>query len=48
MKSKLYKSEAWLRYAYLIERKSIQTIADECGATYNTVAAYLRKFSIIK
>jgi len=47
-KSPLYRSEAWLRRKYIEERKSIKDIAAECGASYNSVASYLRKFKIIK
>ena len=41
MTGKLYTSETWLRKRYLMDKKSPQDIAKECGASVETVYVYL-------
>jgi hypothetical protein len=48
MPAKLYTSEAWLRKRYLIDKKSPQDIAKECGASIETIYVYLAKFGLRK
>jgi DNA-binding CsgD family transcriptional regulator len=46
MSGKLYTSEVWLRKRYLIDKKSPQDIAKECGTSVETVYVYLAKFKL--
>jgi hypothetical protein len=46
MGAKLYTSEAWLRKRYLMDKKSPQDIAKECGASVETIYVYLAKFGL--
>ena len=46
MAGKLYTSEVWLRKRYLIDKKSPQDIAKECGASIETIYVYLAKFGL--
>ena len=48
MSGKLYKSEVWLRKRYLIDKKSPEEIAKECGASVETIYVYLAKFGLRK
>jgi hypothetical protein len=48
MSGKLYTSEVWLRKRYLIDKKSPQDIAKECGASIETIYVYLAKFGLRK
>jgi hypothetical protein len=48
MAGKLYTSEVWLRKRYLIDKKSPEDIAKECGASVETVYVYLAKFGLRK
>lgn len=48
MSAKLYKSESWLRKRYLVDKKSPQDIAKECGASLETIYVYLAKFGLRK
>ncbi len=48
MAGKLYTSEIWLRKRYLIDKKSPQDIAKECGASIETIYVYLAKFGLRK
>ena len=48
MNGKLYKSEVWLRKRYLIDKKSPEDIAKECGASIETIYVYLAKFGLRK
>jgi len=48
MTGKLYTSETWLRKRYLMDKKSPQDIAKECGASVETVYVYLAKFGLRK
>jgi len=48
MASKLYTSEVWLRKRYLMDKKSPEDIAKECGASVETIYVYLAKFGLRK
>lgn len=48
MAAKLYTSEAWLRKRYVIDKKTPQEIAKECGASLETIYVYLAKFGLRK
>jgi hypothetical protein len=48
MSGKLYTSEVWLRKRYLMDKKSPEDIAKECGASVETVYVYLAKFGLRK
>ena len=48
MTGKLYTSETWLRKRYLMDKKSPQDIAKECGASVETIYVYLAKFGLRK
>lgn len=48
MSAKLYTSETWLRKRYLMDRKSPEDIAKECGCSVETVYVYLAKFGLRK
>ena len=46
MTAKLYTSETWLRKQYVMDKKSPQEIAKECGASVETIYVYLAKFGL--
>jgi hypothetical protein len=48
MGGKLYTSEVWLRKRYLMDKKSPEDIAKECGASVETIYVYLAKFGLRK
>ena len=48
MAAKLYTNETWLRKRFLVDRKSPQEIATECGASVETIYVYLAKFGLRK
>ena len=48
MSAKLYTSEAWLRKRYVMDKKSPEQIAKECGASVETIYVYLAKFGLRK
>ena len=48
MSGKLYTSEAWLRKRFIMDKKSPQDIAKECGASVETIYVYLSKFKLRK
>jgi hypothetical protein len=48
MGGKLYTSEIWLRKRYLMDKKSPEEIAKECGASIETIYVYLAKFGLRK
>ena len=48
MSGKLYKSEIFMRKRYLIDKKSPEDIAKECGASIETIYVYLAKFGLRK
>lgn len=48
MAAKLYSSEIWLRKRYLLDKKSPEEIAKECGVSVETIYVYLAKFGFRK
>jgi len=48
MSGKLYTNESWLRKRYVMDKKSPQEIAKECGASVETIYVYLAKFGLRK
>ena len=48
MSAKLYKSEVFMRKRYLMDKKSPQDIAKECGTSVETIYVYLAKFGFRK
>lgn len=46
--AKLYLSKAWLRRRYLVERKSPEEIAKECGVSHMTIYRKLKEFELIR
>ena len=48
MSAKLYTSEAWLRKRFVMDKKSPQDIAKECGTSLETIYVYLAKFGLRK
>jgi DNA-directed RNA polymerase specialized sigma24 family protein len=45
---KMYTSEVFMRKRYLMDRKSPEEIAKECGCSVETVDVYLAKFGLRK
>jgi len=48
MAAKLYTSETYMRKRYIMDKKSPEDIAKECGCTVETVYVYLAKFGLRK
>jgi hypothetical protein len=48
MSAKLYMNEAFMRKRYLVDKKSPEEIAKECGVTIETIYVYLAKFKLRK
>jgi hypothetical protein len=48
MAAKLYTSDVWLRKRYVVDRKTPEQIAKECGASIETIYVYLAKFGLRK
>ena len=48
MATKLYTNETWLRKRYLMDKKSPEEIAKECGSSVETIYVYLAKFGLRK
>jgi hypothetical protein len=48
MSGKLYTSESFMRKRYLMDKKSPQEIAKECGTSVETIYVYLAKFGLRK
>ena len=48
MAAKLYTNEAWLRKRFVLDKKSPQDIAKECGTSVETIYVYLAKFGFRK
>jgi len=46
MAAKLYTSEVFMRKRYVIDKKTPEEIAKECGCTVETVYVYLAKFKL--
>lgn len=48
MANKLYTNEAWLRKRYVMDKKTPEQIAKECGSSLETIYIYLAKFGLRK
>jgi hypothetical protein len=48
MAAKLYTSEVFMRKRYLMDRKTPEEIAKECGVSTETIYVYLAKFGLRK
>jgi hypothetical protein len=48
MAAKLYTSEVFMRKRYVVDKKTPEEIAKECGCTVETVYVYLAKFGLRK
>ena len=48
MGAKLYTSESWLKKRFIIDKKTPQEIAKECGTSVETIYVYLAKFGLRK
>lgn len=48
MNTKLYESKDWLIRHYKINHESVESIAQRCGVSKNTIRSALKKFNIIK
>jgi hypothetical protein len=46
--AKLYTSNIWLRKRYIIDKKTPDEIATECGTSVETIYVYLAKFGLRK
>ena len=46
--AKLYTSEIFMRKRYVMDKKTPEEIAKECGCTVETVYVYLAKFGLRK
>ena len=46
--AKLYTSEIWLRKRYVIDKRTPEEIAKECGTSVETIYVYLAKFGLRK
>ena len=43
-----YKSREWMYRRYVVQRKSEQEIADECGVTLMTIHTWLNKHKLLR
>lgn len=48
MPAKLYTSEIFMRKRYVMDKKTPEEIAKECGCTVETIYVYLAKFGLRK
>lgn len=48
MGAKLHTNEAFMRKRYLVDKKTPEEIAKECGISVETVYVYLAKFKLRK
>ena len=46
--AKLYQNKAWLTKRYVVEKKTVNEIAKECGTSHQTVYRYLVEFGLIR
>ena len=46
MAAKLYTSESFMRKRYLMDKKTPEEIAKECGTSVETIYVYLAKFKL--
>jgi hypothetical protein len=47
-KMKLYTNEAWLKKRVLVDKKTPEEIAKECGCSLETIYVYMAKFKLKK
>ena len=45
---KLYKSKDWLHRRYVVQKKTVTEIADECKVSAMTIQRYLEQFKLIR
>jgi DNA-binding phage protein len=45
---KMYKNKDWLHRRYVVQRKSMEEIAQECGVTVMTIYRALKEKGLIK
>lgn len=45
---KLYKSKSWLTKRYVVDKKTIDEIAKECGTSHQTIYRYLVDFELVR
>lgn len=45
---KLYKSKDWLYRRYVVQKKTVTEIAEECKVSAMTIQRYLDKFGLIR
>lgn len=48
MSAKLYTSETYMRKRYVMDKKTPEEIAKECGVSLETIYVYLAKFGLRK
>lgn len=48
MSGKLYTSESYMRKRYVLDKKTPEEIAKECGCSVETIYVYLAKFGLRK
>jgi hypothetical protein len=48
MSGKLYTNDNWLRKRYVMDKKTPEDIAKECGCSVETIYVYLAKFGLRK
>ena len=48
MANKLYTSEVYMKKRYVMDKKSPEDIAKECGVSVETIYVYLAKFGLRK
>ncbi len=48
MAAKLYTSESYMRKRYIMDKKTPEEIAKECGVSLETIYVYLAKFGLRK
>jgi hypothetical protein len=46
--AKLYTNNIWLRKRYVIDKRTPEEIAKECGTSVETIYVYLAKFGLRK
>lgn len=46
--AKLYTSQIWLHKRYIVDKKTAEEIAKECGTSLETIYVYLAKFGLRK
>jgi len=45
---KLYQSKDWLYRKYIVQKKTIVEIGNECGVSAMTIQRYLQEFGLIR